>query len=89
MCKMTEIKNRRDGDLEQSISSANALRNNFFRTKEEKLGPMSGTTAAVWYPAVLSPGVVASPGFPGRSSPPGFLLLLFLWCCSESDDSVI
>ena len=33
----------------------------FLRTKEEKLGPISGTTAALWYPAVLSPGVVASP----------------------------
>ena len=63
----------------------------FFRTKEEKLGPFSGTTAALWYPAVLSPVVVASPGFPGRSSPPGFLrsFLLFLWCCSESEDSAI
>ena len=27
MCKMTEIKKRRDDDLEQSSSSANALRN--------------------------------------------------------------
>ena len=62
----------------------------FLRTKEEKLGPISGTTAALWYPAVLSPGVVASLGFPGRSSLPGFLFfLLFLWCCSESEDSVI
>ena len=42
----------------------------FLRTKEEKLGHISGTTAALWYPAVLSPGVVASPGFPG-----GLLLL--------------
>ena len=40
----------------------------FLRAKGEKLGPTSGTTAALWYPAVLSPGVVASPGFPGRSS---------------------
>ena len=46
----------------------------FLRTKEEKFGPFSGTTAALWYPAVLSPDVVASPGFPGRSSPSGFLL---------------
>ena len=49
----------------------------FFRTKEEKLGPISGTTAALWFPAVLSPGVVASPGFPGGSSPPGFLRYYF------------
>ena len=62
----------------------------FLRTKEEKLGPISGTTAALWYPAVLFPGVVASPGFPGRSSPPGFLFFfIFLWCCYESEDSVI
>ena len=27
MCKMTEIKKRRDDDFEQSSSSANALRN--------------------------------------------------------------
>ena len=26
----------------------------FLRTKEEKLGPVSGTTAALWYLAVLS-----------------------------------
>ena len=39
----------------------------FFRTKEEKLGPTSGTTASLWYPAVLSPGVVVSPDFPGWS----------------------
>ena len=45
----------------------------FLRTKEEKLGPISGTIAALWYPAVLSLGVVASLGFPGCSSPPGFL----------------
>ena len=63
----------------------------FLRTKEEKLGPISGTTAALWYPAVLSPGAVASPGFPGRSSPLGFLLSFcyFMWCCSESEDSVM
>ena len=46
----------------------------FSRTKEDKLGPIPGTTAALWYPAVLSPGVVASLGFRDRSSPPGFLL---------------
>ena len=51
----------------------------FLRSKEEKLGPMSGTTAARWYPAVLSPGVVASPGFPGRSSPAGFLFFFFFF----------
>ena len=49
----------------------------FLRTKEEKLGPFSGTTAALWYLTVLSPGVVASLGFPGRSSPPGFLFFSF------------
>ena len=49
----------------------------FHRTKEEKLGPISGTTAALWYLAVLAPGVVASLGFPGRSSPPGFLFFFF------------
>ena len=49
----------------------------FLRTKEEKLGPISGTTAALWYLAVLSLGVVASPGFPGWSSPPGFLFFSF------------
>ena len=59
----------------------------FFVPKKEKLGHVSGTTAAVWYPAVLSPGVVAFPGSPGRSSPPGFLFLC--GCCSESEDSVI
>ena len=53
---------------------------NFFRTKEEKLGPISGTTAVLWFPAVLSSGVVASPGFPGRSSPPGFLLSFGYFC---------
>ena len=116
---MTEYKKRRDDDLEQSSSSANALRNassnwkhfkqqqhsgqehceggrtrikkyvtgsqqrwknlctNFIRTKEEKLGPISGTTATLWYPAVLSPGVVASPGVLGRSSLPGFLLFCY------------
>ena len=52
---------------------------NFIRTKEEKLGPISGTTAALWYLAVLSPGVVASLGFPGPSSPPG--ILLFCYFC--------
>ena len=46
------------------------------------LGPISGTTAALWYPAVLSPGAVASPGFPGRSSPPGFLASCFLFVIS-------
>ena len=50
----------------------------FFVPKKEKLGHVSGTTAALWYPAVLSPGVVASLGFPGRSSPPGFLFFFFL-----------
>ena len=49
----------------------------FLRTKEEKLGPRKGTTVALWYPAVLSPGVVASLGFPGRASPPGFLFFFF------------
>ena len=49
----------------------------FLRTKEEKLGHISGTSAALWYPAVLSLGVVASPGFAGRSSPPGFLFFSF------------
>ena len=34
-----------------------------------------------------SPGVVAFPGSPGQSSPPGFLFLC--GCCSESEDSVI
>ena len=52
----------------------------FLRTKE-KLGHISGTTAALWYHAVLSPGVVASPGFPGRSSPPGFLFFFFFFSC--------
>ena len=51
---------------------------NFFVPKKEKLGHVSGTTAALWYPAVLSPGVVASPGFFDRSSPPGFLFFFFL-----------
>ena len=64
----------------------------FLRTKKEKLGHVSGTTAALWYPAVLSPGVVASPGFPGRSSPLGFLFFFFSYSsgdASESEDSVI
>ena len=50
------------------------------RTKEEKLGPISGTTAALWYLAVLSPGVVAPLGFLGRSSPPGFLFFFAISC---------
>ena len=36
-----------------------------------------------------SPGVVASPGSPGRSSPPGFFFFFSVWCCSESEDSAI
>ena len=45
-----------------------------FRTKEQKLGPIAGTTAVLWFPAVLPPGAFASPGlpvFPSRL--PGFL----------------
>ena len=62
------------------------------RTKEQKLGPTAGTTAVLWYPAVLPPGAFASPGlpvFPSRL--PGFLIssCFVLWCCSESEDSVI
>ena len=53
----------------------------FLRTKDEKLGPISGTTAALWYPAVLSPGVVASTGLLGRSSPPGFVFFFFAISC--------
>ena len=53
-----------------------------FVPKKEKLGHVSGTTAALWYPAVLSRGAVASPGFPGRSSPPGFLPSCFLFVIS-------
>ena len=34
-------------------------------------------TAALWYLAVLSPGVLASPGFPGRFSPSWLPVLLF------------
>ena len=57
------------------------LRANFVRTKEQKLGPISGTTAVLWYPAVLPPGAFASPGlpvFPSRL--PGFLLS-FCYVC--------
>ena len=51
------------------------LRTNFVRTKEQKLGPIPGTTAALRYPAVLSPGAFASPGFPVFPQwLPGFLL---------------
>ena len=50
-----------------------------FVPKKKKLGPFSGATAALWYPAVLSPGAVASHGFPGRSSPPGFPASCFLF----------
>ena len=60
---------------------------NVIRIKEEKLGPLSGTTAALWYPAVLSPGVVASPVFPGWPSPPGFLL--FCYFCGVAPNPTI
>ena len=63
----------------------------FRRTKEQKLGPIAGTTAVLWFPAILPVGAFAS--LASRSSPPGFLaswfLLVLMWCCSESEDSVI
>ena len=60
---------------------------NFFVPNKEKLGHVSGTTAALWYPAVLSPGVVSSPGFPGRSSPPCFLF--FSYSCGDAPNPKI
>ena len=58
----------------------------FLRTKEEKLGPISGTTAALWYPAVvLLLLLVSLAGLPLLAS----CFFIFLWCCSESEDSVI
>ena len=50
-----------------------------FSTKMEVLCTNFFVPKKKSWPAVLSPGVVASPGFPGRSSPPGFLFFfLFL-----------
>ena len=57
------------------------LRTNFVRTKEQKLGPIPGTTAALRYLAVLSAGAFASPGFPVFASwLPGVLLSFCYFC---------
>ena len=46
----------------------------FLRTKEEKLGPISGTTAALWYPADFLSGCWCFSWFPWPvCPPPGFL----------------
>ena len=65
-------------DVRGAMYNMSQLCTNFFVPKKEKLGHVSGTTAALWCPAVLSPGVVASPGFPGGSSPPGFLFFFLI-----------
>ena len=65
-----------DQEVRDGISTRwKNLRTNFVRTKEQKLGPISGTTVVLRYPVVLSPGAFASPGFPIFSSwLPDFLL---------------
>ena len=126
-----KIKKRKDDDLEQSSSSANALRNAsiYWKHSKQQQQQYSGFRASRWLTSkdqeirdgfstkmkllctnffvpkkiwdvnqvrllrcgilpTSSSGVVASPGSPGRSSPPGFLFFS-VWCCSESEDSAI
>ena len=47
-----------------SQQEGNIWSTNIARTKEQKLGPTAGTTAVLWYLAVLPPGAFVSPGFP-------------------------
>ena len=53
-----------------SQQEGNIWNTNTSYTKEQNLGPAAGTTAVLWYPAILLPGALVSPGLP--AFPSGF-----------------
>ena len=76
---------------DQEVSDGFSTRRNIWNTvtsctKEQNLGPTAGTTAVLWYPAILFPGALVSPGLLASGLPVVFVFCP--WCCSESEDSV-
>ena len=60
---------------DQEVSDGFSTRRNIWNTvtsctKEQNLGPTAGTTAVLWYPAILLPGALVSPGL--LAPPSGF-----------------